>query len=346
MDKKGREEELVYAFMRKAAHHANSSRHFDAIRTVFSTPKMLGYIFMEAPDKGAIAGFVEGMVGVYFRTCELVPIEARIALISPVMGGKQEGKRSTQTTLSSPAKFQQYWARIAGGLHNGDVGLVVEESASTSTACVKVIPRIPTARTDRERLLPLPPRRRRGKRPPQRLLSLEELVDHFGKKTITYAEGNYVFNGWQFSYDNFRLLRLPKRRLVEFHPQIEQVSEFADRVILSDSPEHPIPSFVIPNLIAVGDRVQVIEGELTGVVAVVHSKGDGVITIRPLDESTKAKDNLVDLRSAAVQVVFREGDCVQVRIGRLAGRSGIVCAVNFKQGLPTLCLLARKGRIS
>ena len=326
---KGREEELVFALMRKAMEHALRPKNFNNVRTVFSTPKLPGYIFFEAPSKGVVFTFVQGIVGVYKNTCDLVPIEGRVQLLKSRSERQQGGVRRIDGTKGL---LDWYWVTIRGGLHDGDVGLVVDGFHSTETVAVKVVPRIDDPRTSPARLPPFEALscRKKKQRSPQRLRDIAQLRLLFGDTAVETTSTGFLFNGWHFSSDCFWVIRLPTRRVVEFHLLLEQVAIFSDRVVLSDSKEHPLPSFRIPNLISVGCNVEVMEGELQGrtaAVIAVSNKCTISVSFRT-EEDGASLPMTIELSINSVQITFNIGDHVVVRLGRNKGLCGIVCGVN------------------
>lgn len=243
--------------------------------------------------------------------------------------------------VDSPQRIGPYWVQFRSGLHRKDVGLVVSEPNSLNTVVVKVVPRINTegdlAAEGRKRRRQPNTSKDLKRRPPQRLYDAGTLRQIFGRDSVKELNKGFRFNRWTFTSDGFRLIKLPVRQLVEYHPFVDEISSFTEKIVNGDVQEHPIPSFTIPSFVEVGDRVSVIKGEnegASGVVARLEEDGDVSITV---DIATGATSGEASEEMEAVQIscelkcirrVFEVGQSVEVRVGHLKDTGGLVIGVN------------------
>lgn len=324
--------------MQKSLAQKDSPWNERKIFSVFCTPKIPSRIYFESVNHGAVARFGKGFKGLYMTTCQFIPVGERTALLCRMdaldrHGGSSESEKLKREMMKKEKakeairnQHEWYWVRILTGLHKGDVGLVVKELPGSCRVRLKVIPRIDLKSTSTQFPVSLPGNTRFANRPPQRLVDKSLLHQRFGKDCIEWTETGYIFNGWYFALDNFRVLTIPRRDVVEYHPQLEQVSTFRDRIICASSSKHPLPDYAIPRLLPSGALVEVIEGHALGQRAhVLQEPHKGHVSLRlvpPVPNSNESVD--ITLPTHQVQRVFEVGQFIKVVIGWLSGRVGVV----------------------
>ncbi len=234
------------------------------------------------------------------------------------------------------------WVKIRSGLYRGDVSQVVRVD-NDEMYLVMVVPRIAPPPT------PKPGKRPRSqrKRVPARRLKPNEAVLLFGKK-VTLTESGYEYQGHPYCEDGLRALYLRHDVLEPYRPTMSEISPFIDgvmeRIVVKSKDEDATYDFDeeelyknrgilfdklrIESLLEVRDKIEVTQGDMVGMfgriveilkndtVRIVVDSEDGEIEIdKPVDE---------------IRAAFRVGDSVTIKIGILAGRTGLVEVVGDK----------------
>ncbi len=88
-------------------------------------------------------------------------------------------------------------------------------------------------------------------------------------------------------------------------------------------------TFTLPKFICIGDSIRIIGGSYIGMVGRVvelNQQDSVVVDLRVLDAVTH-RSNLLNTKLKHIARRFNVGDCVEVKIGKLFGRIGIVAIV-------------------
>lgn len=130
--------------------------------TIFCSPRTPGWLYFEADSAQLVEVWLKGMIGLFWRTCNIVPVNERAPLLLPLRfhpgSNTVATKKPTQmrdanltendpdvdppAKVASSQRIGSYWVQFRGGLHRKDIGLVISEPNSLNTVVVKVVPRI------------------------------------------------------------------------------------------------------------------------------------------------------------------------------------------------------------
>ena len=251
---------------------------------------------------------------------KLVPIEEMSAML-----------RIKKLEEIKYAPFQ--WVRLTRGKYAGDLAQVKDLSTLTDgELTLRILPRID-----------LTPRESRNKdkagktlggsiRPPPRLFDPDEVRKVYGRGAIkvhSEIEHEYEFDG--DDYEGGFLIKDIKLSLIQakdVKPTLEEVTRFAgddagaaelDLLAIQEANNTATADFTI------GDKVEVSNGELAGLVGRVSAVTPTVITIRQDTDGTLG--SLVEVATADVRKRFDVGEHVKVLRGKNRDASGMVVDV-------------------
>ena len=289
-----------------------------------------GLIFLEARQSSSAASAIMGIVGVFpSRGIKLVPITEMSALL----------RMKKKEVDFKPGM----WVRMKRGKHAGDLAQVNEvDNIVNGLVGIKFLPRID--------LTPREKRKERtagGKalgavnaRPTARPFNYEEVSKFYGRKNVrATAAGQFVFDGDDY-IDGF-CIRDVRTNLVEVEgvkPSLEELSRFrgddaeavkSDLATIDAMNRTSTASGFVP-----GDKVEVFEGEQTGLQGRVEALGTDAISIRA--EGGSIDGQVIEVQAHEVRKRFNVGDHVTVLSGRNANLSGMV--VETKGDVVTLTL--------
>jgi transcription elongation factor SPT5 len=283
-------------------------------------------IFVEARQSASVSQAVQGIVGVFIsRGVSLVPIEE----MAPLLKIKKK-----EADL-----IKGMWVRMKRGKHAGDLAQVEDVDQITSGVVgIKFIPRID--------LTPREKRRERlasGKaglgpvaKPPQRLFAYDEVRKIYGRGAVKPGpQGTYIFDNDEY-YQGF-CMKDVKINLIateDVKPTLEEISRFTgddtntaeiNLSAIADANKNITAAILFP-----GDKVEVYEGEQSGIIGVVVTVTPDVIAVKAEanDEGDQAiHGQIVEVPAKSVKKRFEIGEHVKVLSGRNVNASGMVVEV-------------------
>ncbi len=276
-------------------------------------------IFVEARAAASVMQAVKGIVGVFIsRGANLVPIEEMAPLL-------KIQKKNVDLTPGM-------WVRMRRGKYAGDLAQVVDVDQITSSVVgIKFIPRIDLRPRDRKKERQAKNGLGSGSRPPQRLFQYADVRNIYGKQSVRQGtQANYFFDNDEY-IDGF-CVKDVKINMVspeDVKPTLEEISKFSgddqstakfDLSAIADANKNLTASVLFP-----GDKVEVYEGEQTGMYGLVITVSADVISIKA--EGGEIHGQTIEVPSKSVRKRFEVGEHVKVLGGKNANASGMVVEV-------------------
>ena len=262
---------------------------------------------------------IKGIVGVFWsRGVNLVPIEE----MAPLLKIK---KREVDYTVGM-------WVRMRRGRYTGDLAQVIDiDQITNGVVGIKFIPRIDLTPRDRRK-----ENRLNGKggvsnvRPPQRPFSFEDVKKVYPGSARATPQGSYMFDNDEY-IDGFCIKDVKFQAITteDIKPSLEEVSRFTgddqatasyDLSAIADANKNITVSVLFP-----GDKVEVYEGEQTGMYGRVETVGPDVIAIKA--DGGDIHGQIIDVPAKSVRKRFEIGEHVKVLGGKNADASGMVVEV-------------------
>ena len=280
---------------------------------------LAGLVFVEARQAAAVLDAVMGIVGVFISHApQLVPLEEMTALLK---------------IRKKEVNFQEgMWVRMKRGKYAGDLALVHDtEQITNGVVTIKFVPRIDLTPVDKQRQVRAVTGRSGGPRPPQRLFVYDDVrkvhrgaVKHSGRNSYTYDNDEFV-EGYGFRDVKFNMISTE-----DVNPTLEEVSKFQgeensgaikfDLSAIADANRNLTVSVLFP-----GDRVEVYEGEQSGLRGTVETVTADVITIKA--EGGDIQGQIVEVPSKSVRKSFEVGEHVKVLGGKNRNATGMVVEI-------------------
>lgn len=288
--------------------------------SAFFRDSLPGSIFVEAIQAAHVSQAIHGVMGVFMGTPPaLVPVEEMAPLL----------KIKKKDVQLNPGM----WVRFKRGKHTGDLAQVVDVDQITSgVAGIKFLPRIDLTAKEKRR------DRLSGKalganvRPPARPFQIDEVRKIYGRSSVRTGggTGSYVFDNDEyiegFCYKDFKINFLQTE---EIKPTLEEISKFTgdesnpskiDLSAIMDANKTTTASGLVP-----GDRVEVHEGEQTGLYGKIETVTPDIITIKA--EGGEIHGQTIEVPTRSVRKRFEVGEHVTVINGKNADISGMVVEV-------------------
>jgi len=289
------------------------------IHSAFFRDSLAGSIFLEAQSAGQVTQAIHGIMGVFMGTPPaLVPIEE----MAPLLKIK---KKDVQLSHGM-------WVRFKRGKHTGDLAQVVDVDQITSgIAGIKFLPRIDLTPKEKRR------DRLTGKslgasvRPPARPFQIDEIRKIYGRGAAKQGAGagavifdnDEYING--FCFKDFKVNFLQTE---DIKPTLEEISLFTadeddsklDLSAIMDANKMTTASGLVP-----GDRVEVHEGEQTGLYGSVETVTSEIVAIKA--EGGDVHGQTIEVPSRSVRKRFEVGEHVTVINGKNTETSGMVVEV-------------------
>eukprot|EP00271_Cylindrocystis_brebissonii_P022165 TRINITY_DN8372_c1_g1_i1.p1 TRINITY_DN8372_c1_g1~~TRINITY_DN8372_c1_g1_i1.p1 ORF type:complete len:907 (-),score=231.98 TRINITY_DN8372_c1_g1_i1:513-3233(-) len=226
------------------------------------------------------------------------------------------------------------WVRIKIGLYKGDLAQVVDVDNVKQQATVKLVPRVDLAALEAKQAenkpdVPI----KKKQRPPARFFSVDEAKSHGLKMNeVRDKETNefvYVLEGMRFKDSYFwktvSLKSLDKSGIV---PTLDELQNFQKPAGDGDDES---TTLLAPKLaqqqrarLMKGDVVQVVEGDLKGLMGTVEKVDGDEIIIKPRHKDLKEP---LPVFEKQLRKFFKTGDHVKVIAGMHDGATGLIVKV-------------------
>ncbi|KAJ1645455.1 transcription elongation factor spt5 [Coemansia asiatica] len=313
----GKERDIVFGAARRVFQWT-SKGSFPGVHSVFSRDGLSGYIYVEARSLADAQAALEGIVGVFSHNMTLVPIDD---MVDVVRIRKQEAR------LNPGA-----WVRIRRGNYAGDLAQVVAVIEASESVEVRMLPRIDYSAEGRTS---------KGSRPAQRLFNGDE-ARRFDPRGVNARNNEILWRGDRFIGGYlYKDVRITSLQTNDVSPTLDEIARFAagdagengdeQAAIAALASQAAAASINAPKTtgsdLQPGEVVEVIEGDLAGVVGTIRSIDvDGTIRVVP-ELGGLRRGALMGFPAAQLRKRFRTGDHVQVLAGRHRGATGMVLSV-------------------
>lgn len=276
------------------------------VKTAFSRDTITGSIYVEALTAADVQNAVHNVHGVLYHQSspriELVPLDDRVALLD--MGIPMTIRRNS-------------WVRITRrGRYRNDLCLVHSVDASSLTATVHLVPRIPLDR-----------KRKRGSRPEPALFDVKTVEATYGTRLVVKENEGWLFNGNKYIHGlevrTFELYELSGRSVNATQDELELFQRTCDKWV-----EDAVLCGIIT--IQVSDKVRVVTGPCLGSTGVVMDVIGDIVKIQSDDFPHPQQ-----VRRWEVCKRFDRGDFVHVVHGVDRGMEGFI--VDMDESFVTLC---------
>jgi len=312
----GKEKELVKKLLKKKMTLEGKPNALK-ILSVFQRDNFTGYIYIEAAKLTAVDVAIKSVPDIYGNNKVLVPVEEFPDLL--------RANKSSEVKLN-PGSY----VRIKRGKYKGDLAIVdsIEETGLEVT--LQVVPRLDYKGMDIDEETGKRKRATNKFRPPQRLFSRKEALEHDPTNLVARSSNTFSYRGEEYIDGYlFKLFKVQFLETQNVHPSLEEVSKFntgdSDELDLSSIAQSLKNSSNV--VFRTGDRVQVLQGEQQGLKGDVISSANDVVLIKPI---SFVGGNL-EFPTSNLRKIFTEGDHVSVLKGKHNGHTGIVVSVDEDQ---------------
>ncbi|KAJ2313889.1 transcription elongation factor spt5 [Coemansia sp. RSA 2610] len=324
----GKERDIVLAAARRVLQWASSGK-FGGVYSIYCRDGLSGYIYVEARSQADAQSALEGIPGAFVSRLTLVPIEDMVDVV----------KVKSQAPRLNPGS----WVRVRRGNYAGDLAQVVSVIESSDAVEVRLLPRLDYRSEGRAR--------KRDGRPAQRLFSTEEAQRADSRTLAAKQGGEIVWKGERYINGYLHKdMRLASLQLESVKPTLEEIAQFAAGTVGEDDDEQAAIAALANQAAAAssamngideanglserdlqaGEHVEVIEGDLAGVVGVVQSieNNNVVRVLADMGAATRgARASAMSFRARQLRKRFRTGDHVKVLNGRHSNETGMVLDV-------------------
>ncbi|CAM9491533.1 unnamed protein product [Lampetra planeri] len=309
--KLGEERATAIGLMRKFIAYQFSDTPMQ-IKSVIAPEHLKGYIYIEAYKQTHVKQAIEGVgnLRMGFWNQQMVPIKEMTDVMKVV----------NEVTNLKPKS----WVRLRRGIFKDDIAQVDYVEPSQNTIGLKLIPRIDYERIkSRMSMKDWFAKRKRYKRPPQRLFDVDKIRSLGGEVT---SDGDFLqFEGNKYTRKGFLIKGFAMSAVIieGVKPTLSELEKFEDQ-----------PEGVDLELVSEakgkgekdhnfqpGDNVEVCEGELINLQGTVLSVDGNKITIMPKHEDLK---DPLEFPAHELRKYFKIGDHVKVIAGRYEGDTGLI----------------------
>jgi transcription elongation factor SPT5 len=288
------------------------------VTSLFYRESLPGMIFVEARQSAAVTAAMTGIVGVFLiRGINLVPIEEMAPLL----------KIKKRDINLQPGM----WVRMKRGKYAGDLAQVLDIDQITSGVVgIKFIPRIDLTPKEKKRERAVNGKGPAGARPPQRRFVYEDVRKIYGRSAVRQGPHGYDFENDEY-IDGFCIKDVKYNTISseDVKPTLEEISKFQgddqsnvnfDLSAIAEANKNLSVSVLFP-----GDKVEVYEGEQTGLYGLVVTVTPDVISVKA--EGGEIHGQTVEVPAKSVRKRFEVGEHVKVLSGKNTGASGMVVEV-------------------
>uniref|UniRef100_A0A5F8G394 Transcription elongation factor SPT5 n=1 Tax=Monodelphis domestica TaxID=13616 RepID=A0A5F8G394_MONDO len=284
------------------------------IKSVVAPEHVKGYIYVEAYKQTHVKQAIEGVgnLRLGYWNQQMVPIKEMTDVLKVVK----------EVTNLKPKS----WVRLKRGIYKDDIAQVDYVEPSQNTISLKMIPRIDYDRIKaRMSLKDWFAKRKKFKRPPQRLFDAEKIRSLGGDVA---SDGDFlIFEGNRYSRKGFLFKSFAMSAVITegVKPTLSELEKFEDQpegidleVVTESTGKEREHNF------QPGDNVEVCEGELINLQGKILSVDGNKITIMPKHEDLK---DMLEFPAQELRKYFKMGDHVKVIAGRFEGDTGLIVRV-------------------
>ncbi|XP_027488990.1 transcription elongation factor SPT5-like, partial [Corapipo altera] len=284
------------------------------IKAVVAPEHVRGYLYVEAYKQTHVKQAIEGVgnLRLGYWNQQMVPIKEMTDVLKVV---------KEVTNLKPKA-----WVRLKRGIYKDDIAQVDYVEPSQNQISLKMIPRIDFDRIKaRMSLKDWFAKRKKFKRPPQRLFDAEKIRSLGGDVA---SDGDFlIFEGNRYSRKGFLFKSFAMSAVITegVKPTLSELEKFEDQpegidleVVTESTGKEREHNF------QPGDNVEVCEGELINLQGKILSVDGNKITIMPKHEDLK---DMLEFPAQELRKYFRMGDHVKVIAGRFEGDTGLIVRV-------------------
>ncbi|KAJ2014463.1 transcription elongation factor spt5 [Coemansia sp. S680] len=331
----GKERDIVLAAARRVFQWHGKGK-FDGVYSAFCRDGLSGHIYVEARSVTEARDVLEGIPGVFVSKLGLVPLGDMVDVV----------KIKARAPRINPGA----WVRVRRGNYAGDLAQVVAVIEAADSVEVRLVPRL-----DYDGSVG------KGERPTPRLFSIEE-AGRSDSRSMTSRHNEIMWRGDRFVggylHKDMRVAGLT----LHAAPTLDEITKFAGdsadgddsaaiAALATAAAAADIGGPVVARDLQPGDAVEVIDGDLAGVVGVVSSV-DGEV-VRVSSDVGPRRAAPMSFAPRQLRKRFAAGDHVKVLAGRHSGATGMVLVasdavvtVHADVGGAELRVLARDLRIS
>ncbi|KAJ1743950.1 transcription elongation factor spt5 [Coemansia sp. RSA 989] len=317
----GKERDIVMAAARRVLQWTSSGK-FSNVFSIYSRDGLSGYIYVEARSQVDAQAALEGIPGVFASKMTLVPVDDMVDVV----------KVKTQVRRLNAGA----WVRMRRGIYAGDLAQVVATIESSDAVEVRLVPRIDYSAEGRGR---------RGTRPAPRLFSIEE-ARRADPRTLSSRQNEILWKSERYIGGYLHKdVRIASLQVDDVKPTLEEIAAFAAGE--ADGDEQAAIAALASQAAAAaggvdeangltgrdlqpGENIEVIEGDLAGVVGVVRSiESNNVVKVEPEMGALRrgTRTGTMSFPARQLRKRFGTGDHVKVLSGRHSGETGMVLAV-------------------
>jgi hypothetical protein len=320
-----REFEAILKILNRANHPTFPVKSCTA---AFTNPRFPGRVFVEAPTLQQVYMAIDGVGELSARGITLVPPADR--------------EQTLAIKASNAALARQSWVRFGsnnplGIGYHGDIGLVTSIDID-GTLQISFVPRIPIAvvkgkgKASKKLKRPLKASRK--------LFDPTWVRNQYGEGAVKNSDDppGYIFDGRLYDSEGFGVTWqvMLEHVILPAFPTAEELKDFMDRSWVDEDTKSAAKEHINIALLAHGNRVKVIKGNLVGLIGVVEAVGENEVTIRigdkALEELNRSQglwgpqitEGVFELGRDFVRRRFEAGDAVEVISGASKGTSGWV----------------------
>ncbi|KAJ2732929.1 transcription elongation factor spt5 [Coemansia sp. BCRC 34962] len=333
----GKERDIVLASARRVFQWHGKGK-FDGVYSAFCRDGLSGHVYVEAHSLAEARDALEGIPGVFVSKLALVPLGDMVDVV----------KIKARAPRINPGA----WVRVRRGNYAGDLAQVVAVIEAADTVEVRLVPRLDYDGSTGK-----------GERPAPRLFSADE-ARRSDSRSLSSRQNEIMWRGDRFVggylHKDMRVAGLT----LHAAPTLDEITRFAGdsgdgdgddgaaiAALAAAAAAADIGGPVAARDLQPGDAVEVVDGDLAGVVGVVSSVDGDIVRVSSDVGARRAAP--MSFAPHQLRKRFAAGDHVKVLAGRHSGATGMVLVasdsvvtVHADVGGAELRVLARDLRLS
>ncbi|KAJ2824344.1 transcription elongation factor spt5, partial [Coemansia furcata] len=331
----GKERDIVLAAARRVFQWHGKGK-FEGVYSAFCRDGLSGHVYVEARSLAEARDALEGIPGVFVSKLGLVPMNDMVDVV----------KIKARAPRINPGA----WVRVRRGNYAGDLAQVVAVIEAADSVEVRLVPRLDYDGSSGK-----------GERPAPRLFSTDE-ARRSDSRSLTSRQNEIMWRGDRFVsgylHKDMRVAGLT----LHAAPTLDEITRFAGdnadgddstaiAALAAAAAAADISGPVMARDLQPGDAVEVIDGDLAGVVGVVSSVDGDVVRVSSDVGARRAAP--MSFAPSQLRKRFAAGDHVKVLAGRHSGATGMVLVASDSVvtiyadvGGAELRVLARDLRVS